>query len=69
MAFQTLLLRKKVIIRSYVCRAALMRSAMESCDPGASNGGSNVKIQYFGADMAAFEVTEWPRIANLGRSI
>ena len=32
---------KTVVIRSSVCRTILVRCALESPDPGASNGGSN----------------------------
>ena len=56
---------KKVAIRSQACRTALIRSALESPEPGASNGGSNLQIRHSGADKAAFEVAEWPRISNL----
>ena len=48
---------------------ALIRSALESPGPGASNGGSKLQIRHCGADMAAFEVAGWPRISNLGLQI
>ena len=56
---------KKIVIRSSVCRTILIRRALESPDPGASNGGSNFIFRHFGADMASFEVAGWPRISNL----
>ena len=52
-----------------VCRTAQNQSALESSDLGASNGGSNLQIRHFGANMAAFEVAGWTRISDLGRSI
>ena len=39
----------------------LIRSALESPDPGASNGGSNVQIRHFGIDLDTFEVAGWPQ--------
>ena len=39
-----------------MCRKVLIRSALESSDPRASNGGSNFTFRHFGADMATFEV-------------
>ena len=56
---------KIVVIRSSVCRTILIRRALESSDPGASNGVSNFIFRRFGADMAAFEVDGWPRVSNL----
>ena len=53
---------------SKVCRTGLTRSALEILDPGASNGGPNLQIRNFVADMAAIEVAGWPRISNLSRS-
>ena len=44
-------------------------SALESPDPGASNGGSDFQIRHFGAEMAAIEVAGWPRISNLSQVI
>ena len=38
----------------------LTRSALESSDPGASDGGPNLQIWHFGADWAAFEVAGLP---------
>ena len=52
-------------ILSSVCRVILIRRALESSDPGASDGGSNFIFRHFGADMAAFEVAGNPRILNL----
>ena len=47
---------KTVVIRSSVFRTILIRRALASPDPGASNGGSNFIFRHFGTDMAAFEV-------------
>ena len=44
-----------------VCRAALIQSALENFDPGAPNGGSNVRIRSFGADLITFEMEELPK--------
>ena len=52
---------KMVATRPQVRPTALIGSVLESSDPGASNGGPNLQIRYFGADMAAFEVAGWPR--------
>ena len=57
---------KKVAIASRVCRMALIRSALESPDPGASNSGSNFKIRHSGVDIATFEVAGWTRISKIG---
>ena len=43
---------------SQVCRTAIIRPALESSDPDASNGGSNVGVWLFGADLIAFEIAE-----------
>ena len=43
---------------SQVCRAALIRPALESSDPDASNGGPNVGVWVFGADLITFEKAE-----------
>ena len=43
---------------SQVCRAAIIRPALESSDPDASNGGSHVGVWLFGADLIAFEKAE-----------
>ena len=47
---------KMAVTRSSVCRTKLIRSALESSDLCASDGGSNFSFRHFGADMAAFEV-------------
>ena len=60
---------KKLVIRSRACPTALVRSALESPDPGASNGGSNVELRHFGADMAASKVVGSPRISNISTQI
>ena len=47
----------------------LIRSALKSTDPGASNGGSNFEIRPLGADLASFEVARSSeKMARLGRS-
>ena len=46
----------------------LIRSALESPDPGAYNSGSNFIFRHFGADIAALEVGEGTRISDLSRS-
>lgn len=48
--------QKKCFLRSQVSRKAPTQSALESTDPGASNGGSNFGIQPLEADMLSFEV-------------
>ena len=48
---------KKVSISSPMCRTALIRSALESLDLGASNGVQNVQIRHFWTDMGGFK---WP---------
>ena len=57
-------LQKKVSMCSQKCRTALIRSALESPDHGASNGGSNFEIRHFGADLAAFEVAVCTRMSR-----
>ena len=39
-----------------MCRTGLIRSVLLRSDPGASNGGSNLQIRHFGADMQSHEV-------------
>ena len=48
--------QEKCFIRFQVCRTALIYSALENTDPGASNSGSNFEIQPLGADLMGFEV-------------
>ena len=43
---------------SQVCRTAIIRPVLESFDPDASNGGSNVGVWLFGADVITFEKSE-----------
>ena len=59
---------KILVIRSSVCRTRLIRRALESPDPCASNGGSNFIFRHFGADMAAFKVAGWSIVSNVGQS-
>ena len=47
--------------RSQVCRVASNQSALETSDPGASNGGSNVEIRPHGADLVSLEVARLPQ--------
>ena len=49
-------LHKNVVTRPQVCRPKLIRSALESSDPGASNDGSDLQIRHCGADKEVFEV-------------
>ena len=49
--------QKKCFVRSQVCRMVLIRSALESTDPGASNGGSNFEFQPLGVNLVSFEVS------------
>ena len=42
----------------------LIRSALESSDPCASNGGSSFEIESFGADLASFEVASLKWVCN-----
>ena len=42
---------KKVVWRSQVCRTALIRSTLESTDPGASTGGSNLQTRHSGQNI------------------
>ena len=53
-----LIFRKKCFIRSRVCCLILIRSALESPDPGASDSGSSLLIRRVGADLVTFEVVE-----------
>ena len=76
MTFQTFTKRpilskvhKKCFIRSSVCRLALIRSALESSDLCASDGGSNSIFRHFGTDMTAFEVAGWSKNSNLSKEI
>ena len=39
----------------------LIRRALESPYPGTFNGGSNLQIRHFGADIAASEVAGFPQ--------
>ena len=44
-----------------MCRTTLIQSALESSDPRASNGGSNVRIRPLGVDLITFEMAELPK--------
>ena len=48
--------QKKIVLRTRVCRTALIWSALESTDPDASNGGSNFEFRHFGAELVPFEL-------------
>ena len=58
----TVLLRfqKKVAIASCVCRTMLIRRALESPDPGASNGGSNFVFGHLGPIWCIIKSLEAP---------
>ena len=43
-----------------MCRATLIRSALESPDPGAFNDGSNIEIRPLGTDLVTFDVAGVP---------
>ena len=45
---------------SHANRTVLIRSALESPDPGALNGGSNIKFRPLGTDVITFEVAGVP---------
>ena len=61
----TFLLHVLNTIHSQFQKKCLIRNALESSEPGASNGGANLKIRFFRADLAAFEVAGRPRISKL----
>ena len=48
------------IMSSQLSHTALIWSALENTDLGASNGGSNVRIRPFGVDLITFEMTRLP---------
>ena len=52
---------QKLAIESRFCRKILIWRALEIPDLEASNNGSNVETQHFGADIAAFEVVGNPQ--------
>ena len=62
----TVLLRFQniVVIRSSVRRTILIRRALESSDPGASDGGSNFIFGHFEADLGTFKVARWRILAD-----
>ena len=45
-------------------RKMLIRSALKSTDPGASNGGANFEIRPLGADLVSFEVARLSELEN-----
>ena len=54
---------KSILLISWGChvrRMALIRSALESTDPGASNGASNVKIRPLAVDLTTFGIVNLP---------
>ena len=53
---------KSPFLRSQVCRVLLIQSALESSDPGASDGGLNVEMQPLGAVLNASKVVEFLQI-------
>ena len=46
---------KNIVVGLSICHTILIRRALESSDPGASNNGSNVEIRHFRTDIAAYE--------------
>ena len=48
--------QKKWIRGFQTCRKILIRSALKSSDPGASNGGSNLELRPLEADLVSSEV-------------
>jgi len=56
--------QKNHFVRSQVYRKALIRSALGSTDPRASNSGPNVEIQPLGANLQSFEVGGFHKIEN-----
>ena len=56
---------KVLFTRSQICCTALIRSALESPDPGAPIGGSDVQIRPLGSNLVTFEVTEMPQNLKL----
>ena len=55
------LFHKKCAIRRHSCRLTLIRSELESAELGTSNGGSDLQIRFFGADLVA----EFPQILDI----
>ena len=53
--------QKKVVTRIFICRATLIRRALQTFGSGASNSGSNFQIRHFWADMESFEVAMLPQ--------
>ena len=53
--------QKWVATVSQVCRAAIIRPALETSDPDASNGGPNVGVWLFVADLTTFEKAEFTK--------
>ena len=51
---------KKWIIGSQACRRMLIRRALKSTDPGASNGGPNFQTRPLEAALVSFEVARLP---------
>ena len=41
-----------------MCRRELIRSALDNTDPGASTGGSNVRIRLLEADLIPYEIAK-----------
>ena len=53
--------QKTIVLRTRVCRTALIRSALESFDLGASNGVSNFIFRRFEANLIACRVAMNPQ--------
>ena len=47
--------------RLQMCFTAPIQSALENTDPGAPNGGWNVRIRPLGVDFTPFEMAELPK--------
>ena len=56
--------QKIIFTQTIVCLMTLIRRAVQSPDPGASNGGSNFQIRHFWAYIKSFEVAMLPQ--NVG---
>ena len=52
---------RKSVSYAFRRRTAPNQIALESNDPGASNGGSNFEIQPLGAELESFEVARLPQ--------
>ena len=60
---------KMCLTRFQACRTALIRSALESPEPGAFNDGSNVGIRPRGTDLLSIKVGRLPNNSQLSEEI